>query len=414
MIKRLLRLALPVAIIALAIIGFKLLKIDQGEATPEIPVARQWLVEAMTIQKQPLTPTVDLFGKVVTPSSSVLSSVIEAEIIEVNVLPGQSVSRGDVLVRLNSEVIDTQMRSSQADIDRIVASIDRENQRLLTDTEILVHEQRLLELSDNSLQRYETLKSRNVISQAEFDTLERAVQQAQLAVTARQAAIREYATRVAMLDAELKRAQAALDKVSIDLKQSTIIAPFDGRVTAVHAAVGSRARNGSALVEIYDQTRTEVLALIPNRYVEQVRSTVEIHGSLAATAQLDGAALMLTLDRLSSMVDPGRGGIDAYFGFVSDMHYPELGRTVNLNLALSPIDNTFSLPYQSVYGSNYIFKIESDRLKRIRIERLGQIVEDSQVRIVAASDELVNGDLVLITQLSNASDGLSVKVSTSP
>jgi len=240
------------------------------------------------------------------------------------------------------------------------------------------------------------------------------VQQAQLAVTARQAAIREFAVRVAVLEADLERARAAHDKVRLDLENSIVTAPFDGRVTAVPGAVGSRVRNGSPLVEMYDKTRTEVLALIPNRYIEQVRNTVDIHNTLSASAQLDGTALALMLDRLSTTVDSGRGGIDAYFRFASDEYFPELGRAIDLNLSLSPVENAFSLPYQSVYGSNHVFKIQSGQLKRVRIERLGQIVQESDVRIVAASDQLVDGDLVLTTQLSNASDGLDVKIANNP
>ena len=410
MFRRIFKFIIPVGIIALAVLGFGALKSNEPEATPEIPKARQWLVDAITVDKQPLVPTVTLFGRVVTSSNSVLSSILDAEVLKVKVLPGQSVSQGDVLVRLDSQTLETQIRQYEAEISRIKASIDRENQRLITDNEILAHEQRLQELATESLDRHQTLKSRNVISQAEFDASERAEQQAKLAVTARRAAIREYTTRVAVLQADLQRAQATLDKAKLDLEQSIIVAPYDGRITDVHVAMGSRVRNGSALVGMYDQTRTEIRALLPNRYISQVRKTMGKQDTLQAVAKFDDQNLNLELDRLGTEVDPGRGGIDAYFQLAAQTSYPELGRSVSLELSLSPIEDAIALPYQAVYGSNQVFKIQANQLKHVEINRFGQYHQAQDSFIVATSDQLEDGDLVLITQLSNASDGLYVKV----
>ncbi len=411
MYKRLLRFLLPVGIVLLAILGFGLLKSDQPEATPEIPQARQWLVDAQTVTKRSLVPNTKLFGRLVTSSKSVLSSILDADVAEVSVLPGQSVSEGDGLVRLDSKAIETRVRQLEADVAKIEASIDREAQRLKTDREILVHEERLRELSTESLLRYQTLKSRNVISQAEFDASERAEQQARLAVTARRAAIREYDTRVAVLNADLQRAQATLDKALLDLEETVILAPYDGRITAVHVAVGSTVRNGSPLIDMYDQTGIEVRTLIPNRYIDQVRETIAHNGTLEAVAELDRRKLQLKLNRLGTTVDPGRGGIDAYFHLVGNSDYPELGRSVSLTLSLAPIDNAIALPYQAVYGSNHVFEIVSDRLQRVEITRFGQMFSGQDTYIVATSDQLAEGDLILTTQLANANDGLMVKVS---
>ena len=410
MIRFILRFLLPIAIIGLAILGYGTLKSSPPEIAVEIPKARQWLVNAQRVQKQPLVPIANLFGRVVTPSSSILSSILDAEVVEINARPGQSVNQGDVLIRLDSQSIETQVRQIVADVARIQASIEREAQRLTTDQEILVHEERLRQLSSESLKRYESLKSRNVISQTEFDTAERNEQQARLAVTARRAAIREYDTRVAMLDAELRRAKATLDKARIDLSETIIVAPYSGHITDVHVAVGSQVRNGTAMIDMYDQTKVEVRTLIPSRFIEQVRQTIEQQSLLGAVAQLDGQQLELELDRLGDTVAPGRGGIDAYFHLSPDSAYPQLGRSVSLELSLTAIENAIALPYQSIYGSNHAFKIVSNQLQRIEVKRFGQIRRDQQTFVVATSENLDEGDLVLTTQLANANDGLNVKI----
>ena len=410
-IKKLFRFIVPILIIGAGIVGFGLLKVDDVEQTPELRQQQSWLVDAQQVSKSVIIPTVELFGRTTASSQSTLSSILDGKVIEVNVLIGNQVNEADVLVRLDSRTIETLVRQSQADVDRARASMEREIQRQVADTEILYHEQRLLQLSIDSLQRAQTLKSRNLISQAQFDASEIAQQQAHLAVTARQAALREFDSRLAVLQAELKRAQATLNKAMQDLDDTMITAPYSGWITAIHVDVGSHVRNGSPVIEMFDPTTTEIRTLIPNRFLDKIRRTMASGIVMEATALFDGMKVPLHLDRLAAAVQSGTGGIDAFFRPSSNSDYPELGRSVTIDLALAPIDNAIALPYQAVYGSNHVFKIESDQLKRVQITRHGQTMRGDVAMIVATSEQLADGDLVLITQLSNANDGLGVTVS---
>ena len=50
-------------------------------------------------------------------------------------------------------------------------------------------------------------------------------------------------------------------------------------------------------------------------------------------------------------------------------------------------------------------------MKAVQIERHGQIQRDGTSYIVATSDELQRDELMIITQLANASEGLKAKAS---
>ena len=398
------------AIVGAGVVGFKLLALDEPEAVFELPEQRAWLIETQQITKETLIPTVELFGRVVSPTHSRLTSILDAEVIEVNVMTGQTVEAGEVLIRLDSRTIQTQLRLLQADVARINASLEREHQRVIADREILRHENRLLKLATDAMERSRTLKNRNLISQSEFDVTERVEQQARLAVTAREAAIREYDSRAAVLKAELQRAQASLEKAMQDLEDAEIIAPYAGRITEVHVAAGNHVRNASPLVDMFDHTTTEIRTLIPNRYLAQVRKSITDEIELEAVAELDDEQLLLKLDRLASTVDPGRGGVDAYFRMSSNSIYPELGRSVTVLLSLSPVEDASAIPYQAVYGSNQVFKVNSDSLKSATIKRHGQLVRNNKTYIVATSSDLEADDLLVTTQLNNAVDGLKVEI----
>ena len=409
-LKRIVRFLLPVILLGAGLAGFFLLKIETPEVVPEIPTQPVWRVNAQEVQLATLTPSVNLFGRVVVPGRSHLSSILEAEVTQVNVVSGQSVEAGEVLIRLDNRNIVTQLKQLEADVARIDASLDREAQRLMTDQEILVHEVRLRELATDSLIRVETLKSRNLASQAEFDAAERAEQQARLAVTARRAAVREYDSRVAELEAGLLRAQASVEKAQRDLEDSLITAPYAGRIIEVNVAVGGRVSKGSPLVTLYDHTRTEIRTLIPNRHLAALRELIANHNELKADARLDGRRIPLKFDRLATTVDPGRGGVDAFFRIGSGPHYPELGRSIDLWLALAPISDAVAVPYSAVYGSNQVFKVEDERLKAVTIERYGQLQLEGESYFVATSADLQRGDRLVITQLTNAIQGLKVQI----
>ncbi len=408
-LKKFVKFLIPVAILGAGVIGFGLLKVDEVPEEPEVQKERAWLVNTQSIQKQTISPSVRLYGRVVTPTFSTLSAIVDGEIIQVNAKSGQSVESGDVLIRLDSRNLETQLRQTEAELNRTHASIARESQRLTTDQEILEHEKRLLELAVESLERARTLKSRNLISQADFDSFERAEQQAHLAVTAREASIREFDSRAAVLEADIERIQASLDKVLLDIEDTVISAPYTGRVTEVFVGVGNQVKNGGQLLSMYDHNNLEVLSMIPNRYIGEIRKSVTDGHHPQATAELDDHVLKLTFDRLGSIIDQGRGGVDAYFSLVSNPLQPELTRSIDLVLTMSPVENAFTIPYIAIFGLDKVYKIDAGLLKSVTIRRHGQVFRDGNSLVVATSDGLADGDTLVTTQLTNAIDGLRVK-----
>ena len=409
LLKKFVRILIPVGILGASIVGFGLLKVDEEQVEPPVQEQRAWLVNTQTIQKAVIKPSVQLYGRVEAPTFSTLTAIVEGEVVEVNIRAGQSVKAGDVLIRLDSRTLKTQLLQSEADLNRSSASIAREAQRLTTDQEILQHEKRLLELAVESMKRARTLKSRNLISQAEFDTFERAEQQAHLAVTAREASIREYDSRVAVLEADSQRTEALLDRIRLDLEDAIITAPYDGRVTEVQVALGNQVKNGTPLLSMYDHNNLEVRAMIPNRHLAEIRKSVSDGYKPQATAQIDEHELTLQFDRLASVIDQGRGGVDAYFRLVSNPVRPELSRSVDLELTMASVDDAIMVPYQAIYGLDQVFKIESEYLKSVTIRHHGQIFHDKVAFVVATSDQLVDGDLLVTSQLTNAVDGLRVQ-----
>ena len=79
-------------------------------------------------------------------------------------------------------------------------------------------------------------------------------------------------------------------------------------------------------------------------------------------------------------------------------------------LLLPSIENVFSLPVSSIYGSNRIYRVEDERLAAVKVEKLGsQYINDNQF-VLVRSEKLKAGDEIITTQLPHAVSGLKVEV----
>ena len=69
------------------------------------------------------------------------------------------------------------------------------------------------------------------------------------------------------------------------------------------------------------------------------------------------------------------------------------------------------LPYEAIYGTDRIYRLEGERMRTLQVERVGeQRGLDGSARVLVRSPELKAGDEIVITQLPNAMDGLRVRV----
>ncbi len=78
---------------------------------------------------------------------------------------------------------------------------------------------------------------------------------------------------------------------------------------------------------------------------------------------------------------------------------------------LPDASNSVALPYEAVYGTNRIYRLEGERMRGLNVERVGeQRSPDGGARVLVRGPDLQPGDRIVTTQLPNAMDGLRVKV----
>ncbi len=410
MSRTLLKIALPILFIALAIAAFASLKATKP-ATPAKPVSEKiWTVNTVNASPGRYAPRITLYGRIESPRSAELSTTLTAYVESLDIDEGTSVSKGQTLLKLDPRDVRLQIAQRRADLASSEAKVAAELNRYQADRNALTIQTTLLELSNRTVTRFKALKGRNVASDTQLEDAERTYQQQALALNNLRRDIDDHPNRLAQLKAQRQQSQAQLDIALLDLDRTRIQAPFDGRIAKVMVAPGDLVRSGSALLRIYNTEALIVRAQIPSRYLEQVREALLADASILANSRLDGQALSLTLLRLSGEVANGRAGIDALLRFNNPSKDLSLGRGLELDIDLLPLEAVVAVPPQALYGTDRIYRVSSERLEGIQVQRLGETIVDGQRRLLLRSPDIKPGDQLVTTQLPNAITGLKVNV----
>ena len=268
------------------------------QQTPE----KEWLVATESIQFTTTTPQINLLGRVTNPFDSALSAGIVADVAEVPVRDGMQVKAGDLLIKLDDQEILLTVQQRQADVAELNAQIVAENNRYSSDQVALKEEQQLLTIAENGVKRQATLQASKLVAQERYDAADSQRAQTALSVNARKLTLADHPSRLAQLKARLTRAETLLNDALLDAKRSEIKAPFDGVITSVSVSPGERVQLGQALVSLYNSHSMELHAQIPDRYVSEIRASLDSGKLIKAQSSRFGQTHDLLLQRLSGQI----------------------------------------------------------------------------------------------------------------
>ena len=324
-----------------------------------------WSVKAQTVNKTSYRPELNLYGTVESSNNTIITSVITADVNLVLALEGQFVEKGQTIISLNPKNINLLLQQRQAEVDDIQEKLTK-NLRELT--------------------RQESLYKKRVVSLS---------------------AIEGIRQTVASLRAQLNSSQARLEQTKTDKSRSEVMAPFSGRIVKVFVSMGDRVNAGSKMVAIYDSNNLEVRTQLPNRYLGALRK-IWSEGK-PITALINGKT-KAKLSRITGEVKAKSAGIDALFKLEKYDNDLSIGRAVNIKVYLPEVIDAFALPYDAIYDRNKIYKIVDSRLKSLKIKQLGQYTINNNKYAIVDGQFFKNNELLLLTQLPNAINGLKVKI----
>ena len=407
---KLLKFALPLGILLSGVLLVMLFMFTAEEPESLQSVARAPVVSVQVVTRAPVSPMLRIFGEVESPNMSVLTAAVEADIISVEALEGDAVKRGQVLVVMDDVDAELAIRERAAELAEIEALIDSDKVKLSADRAALKAEQSLLESERRNVARAKRLAQSQLGSEAALDQAKQAEQRQLLALVQRRQAIDDAAPRRAQLTARRDKAAAVMQRAERERDRARVVAPFDGRITEILVAPGARATPGEKLLQLYDDSRLEVRAQVPDAHVPLLRRALEAGQAVSALALGAGRRIELRMHRLSANVDAGQGGIDAFFRALPGAHLPVLGDTVEVRIKLPPLEGAVVVSPDALYGSGRVYVVRDNVLHSQSVRRLGQLDVDGRQMLIIAGDDFSEGDEILSSRLPQAVSGLTVRV----
>lgn len=169
-------------------------------------------VEITEVIKMDIIETVSATGKIQPEVEVKLSSEVSGEIIELPVVEGQQVQKGDLLVRVNPELYMSSLERSRASLQNIKSG--------------LAQAEANLKEAESTYQRNKSLFEKGVISKAEWDKI---ISGYEVAKANRQSAFYN-----------VKSAEATVNEATENLGRTNIYAPMSGTISSLSAELGER------------------------------------------------------------------------------------------------------------------------------------------------------------------------------
>lgn len=382
---------------------------------PEPPVKPQeektWTVQTTPLVDGVKSPQLELYGQVESPHTATITAIINADVKSLDVNEGQNVTQEQLLITLDDTDAKLAFDDKTSYVAELKALIDSEKNRYKNDLAALKLEKSLVALAEKKLAREKKTSKTNLTSQSSFDSQKQALNNQKLALSARQLNITDHPARLAQLEARLNRRRAQAQQAENDLLRATVVAPFDGIILKTMVSPGERVRPGEVLLEMYATDQVELRAQLPQKFIAIVKQSLADQLPLEATVLTDSGRHVVSLSRISGSMADGGHGVDALFMVDSDVvDTLTIGDTLEMTLKLPAIDNVFSVPVSSIYGTNRIYRVDDERLVAVSVEKMGRQYKEDKQFILVRSDELQAGDEIITTQLPHAITGLKVEI----
>ncbi|MCK5069648.1 MAG: efflux RND transporter periplasmic adaptor subunit [Desulfocapsa sp.] len=313
--------------------------------TPPLPTLT---VEVAEVREEIARSRIEVVGTLEAIERASISARISGQVIELPVVLGSNVSKGDLLVKISAGEISAKVLQAEAQLSQARRNLARENK-----------------LQKQGASTAETVKSLKDV------------------------------TRIA--EAAYKEAQTMLDYTSIT-------APFSGTVTKKIANIGDLASPGMVLLQIENGKELQVLAQVP----EALLLSVSVGDSLSVEVPAASLIFIGEVAEVAPAADPMSRTAPVKINIPSG---PDLrvGQFARISLEGSK-ESTLMLAESSVIYKGQmeiVFVVdESAKIARMRLIRTG-VAYDEEIEIISGLDP---GELVVVGNNDKLQDGQPVDI----
>lgn len=209
-----------------------------------------------------ITETVTASGKIYPETEVKISPEVSGEIIELNIEEGDSVIKGQLLVKINPAIYSSQVQQAEASMMQTQSGVNNSQQ-------MSAQSKANFEQAQSNYNRNKKLFVDKVISATEFEQIEAAYKSAKASYEAAQA-------NIAGGNYGVKASAASLSQARENLLKTSIVAPRAGIISALSVKKGERVlgtsqMQGTQLLSIADMSRIELRVDVSETDIAKVK-----------------------------------------------------------------------------------------------------------------------------------------------
>ncbi len=263
----------------------------------------------------------------VLEASSLVSvgAEVSGTIKAVHVALGDAVSRGDLLLEIDSLNQENAVKSAEAALAGIEAQ--KRNQ------------QANLARAESTLSRQQQLSANNLVSLTDLETAQLAVEQAQ--------------AQIDQLDAQIAQAKLTVDSAKLDLSRTQIVAPSDGTIVALTVSEGQTLNANSSsptVAKIANLDTMVIRAEISEADVVKVSAGQRVYFTILGEPdnQIDATLREVEPAPTSIASDTASSGNAVYYNGLFEVPNPDhklrISMTASVTIVLDDARNVLTLP----------------------------------------------------------------------
>ncbi|MDR9456339.1 MAG: efflux RND transporter periplasmic adaptor subunit [Salegentibacter sp.] len=375
-------------------------------------------VEITKTEPLDITETVAATGKIQPEVEVKLSSEVSGEIIELPIKEGQSVEKGDLLVKVNPDIYQSNLQRMEAGLQNMRANYNQA--------------QANLKQAEADYKRNKTLFEKGVISQAEWDAV---VSNYEVAQASKESAYYN-----------MQSSAASVTEARDNLSRTNIYAPMSGTISRLDAELGERVvgtqqmagteilrvanlanmevevdvnENDIVKVEVGDSTIVEVDAYLRREFKGLVTEISNSADSQLTTDQVTNFKVKVRIleDSYDDLLEgrpenysPFRPGMTATVDIITDKRENIIGVPISAIVIKSDTTangNSMIKPGGEMFEA--VFVKENDEAK-LRVVETG-IQDGSHIEITKGleeGEEVITGPYTLVTKSLKAGDQVKV------
>jgi HlyD family secretion protein len=220
-------------------------------------------------------------------------------LVDILVNEGDFVTAGQVLARMDTDVLKAQLREAESDLRRAKTAVETANSNVAQrDSEkaaaeaVVAQREAELDLAKSKYDRAERLVGTGAMAKEDFDTTratfnnaKAALSSAKANVAGSNAAIATAKSQVIEAEASVGSAQAKIERLQADINDSTLRSPRDGRVQYRIAQPGEVLNAGGKVLNMVDLGDVYMTFFLPTAQAGRARMGTEARLVLDAAPQ---------------------------------------------------------------------------------------------------------------------------------